>query len=69
MDLFAEAIQIMTEQFGHDVALSLATVSSDRPNVRVVNAYFARDAFYVTTYSLSNKMKEIAANPQVAICH
>jgi general stress protein 26 len=69
MDLFAEAIQVMTEQFGHDVALSLATVSGDRPNVRVVNAYFAEDAFYVTTYGLSNKMKEIAANPQVAICH
>jgi general stress protein 26 len=69
MDVFGEAIQVMAEQFGHDVAVSLATVSGGRPNVRVVNAYFAEDAFYITTYGLSNKMKEIAANPHVAICH
>lgn len=69
MDVYAEAIQVINEQFGHDVAVSLATVSGDRPNVRVVNAYFAEDAFYFTTYGLSTKMKEIAANPHVAICH
>lgn len=69
MDVYAEAIQVITEQFGHDVAVSLATVSGDRPNVRIVNAYFAEDAFYITTYGLSSKMREIAANPRVAICH
>lgn len=69
MDVHAEAIQVITEQFGHDVAVSLATISGDRPNVRMVNAYFDEDAFYITTYGLSSKMKEIAANPHVAICH
>ncbi|MHB1318900.1 MAG: pyridoxamine 5'-phosphate oxidase family protein [Anaerolineae bacterium] len=69
MDTYAEAIEVMTKQFGHDVAVSLATVSGNRPNVRTVNAYFAEDAFYITTYGLSSKMREIAVNPQVAICH
>jgi hypothetical protein len=69
MDMYEESIQVMIEQFGHDVAVSLATVSGDRPNVRTVNAYFAEDAFYITTYGLSTKMRDIEANPHVAICH
>lgn len=69
MDIFSEAMAIMDEQFGHDVVMSLATVSGTRANVRTVNAYYRDGAFYVTTYGLSSKMQEIAENPSVALCH
>lgn len=69
MNCYKEAIGVMTEQFGHDVAMSLATVSGDKANVRVINAYFKQDSFFITTYLLSNKMKEILANPNVALCY
>ena len=35
--------------------------------MRKVNAFYFDGAFYVLTYSLSNKMKQIAENPVVAI--
>jgi uncharacterized pyridoxamine 5'-phosphate oxidase family protein len=69
MNYFNEAIMVMKELYGRDVAMSLATVNGEKPNARVINAYFKADTFYVTSYSLSNKMKEIAKNPRVALNH
>ena len=37
------------------------------PYVRYVNAYYENDAFYIITYALSNKMKHIENNSNVAI--
>jgi hypothetical protein len=64
---FNEAITIMKELYGKDIAMSLATVNGDKANIRVVNAYYKEEAFYITTYALSNKMKEILKNPNVAL--
>lgn len=69
MNYYEESLQIMNELYGHDVAMPLATVNDGKANLRVVNAYYKDKAFYITTYSLSNKMKEIAINPYVAINH
>lgn len=63
-----DAQEILKERFGHDTLLSLATVDGSQPFVRTVNAYYENGAFYVITYALSNKMKQIAHNPQVAVC-
>lgn len=62
-----EMEQIMTERFGKDTILSLATVENGIPYVRNVNAYYEDGAFYIITYALSNKMRQIADNPMVAI--
>ena len=62
-----EAQEILKERFGHDTMLSLATVDGDQPFVRTVNAYYEDGAFYVITHGLSNKMKQIAKNPRVAV--
>ena len=62
-----EAQEILKERFGHDTLLSLATVDGDQPFVRTVNAYYEDGAFYVITHGLSNKMKQIAKNPRVAV--
>ncbi|MBQ7866093.1 MAG: pyridoxamine 5'-phosphate oxidase family protein [Clostridia bacterium] len=62
-----EAEDIMQERFGHDNVLALATVEGDAPAVRSVNAYYEDGSFYVITWGLSGKMKQIAANPAVAL--
>lgn len=66
--LTPEAAKIMDERFGYDTVLSLATVDGTTPFVRLVNSYYEDGAFYVVTYALSNKMKQIENCPTVAIC-
>lgn len=60
--------KMMKERFGHDTLLSVATVDGTVPSVRMVNSYYEDGAFYVITYSLSNKMKQIKKCPNVAVC-
>lgn len=63
-----QALSIMDERFGHDTLLSLATMEGHRPAVRVVNGYYQAGSFYIMTYALSNKMRQIRDNPEVAVC-
>jgi general stress protein 26 len=49
--------------------MPLATINGDRPNLRMVNAYFKDGSFFVATHGSYNKMKEIAKNPHVALVH
>ena len=65
--LNAESTKIMNERFSKDNVIALATVDGDIPAVRYVNAYYENGAFYVITYALSNKMKQITQNPNVSI--
>ena len=58
---------LMTERFGHDSIIALATVETGIPYVRNVNAYYEDGTFYVITYGLSSKMRHISENPIVAI--
>ena len=59
--------EIMIERFGKDNVIALATTENGMPYVRNVNAFYENKAFYVITYGLSNKMKQIENNPIVAI--
>lgn len=59
--------QIMNERFGKDSVIALATVENGVPYVRNVNAYYKNGAFYVITHGLSDKMKQIANSPVVAV--
>ncbi|MBD5509068.1 MAG: pyridoxamine 5'-phosphate oxidase family protein [Lachnospiraceae bacterium] len=65
--LSPEAKQIMIERFGKDTVIAVATVENEVPYVRYVNAYYENGAFYIITYALSNKMKQLEKNPNVAI--
>lgn len=65
--LSREAEKIMIDRFGKDSIIALATTEDDKPYVRSVDAFYSDSAFYVLTYALSNKMKQIAKNPNVAI--
>lgn len=62
------ALKLMTERFGHDTQLSIATLDGDRPSVRIVDAYYEDGAFYVVTYALSGKIRQIESNPKVGVC-
>ena len=55
----AEAEKMMIERFGKDTVIALATVEHEVPHVRKVNAYYENGSFYIITYALSNKIKQI----------
>lgn len=65
--LNTETKKIMDERFGKDSIIALATVEDGMPAVRSVDGYYEDGAFYVITYALSSKMKQIEKNPNVAI--
>ena len=68
MSKYDDAIKIMTERFGQDSTISIATTDGGHPHVRAVDGYYQDGAFYVVTYALSNKMNQIESNPEVALC-
>lgn len=66
-NLTKEAEAVLLERFGKDSIIGLATTVDNVPYARNVDAYYENGAFYVLTYGLSNKMKQIEMNPTVAI--
>lgn len=62
-----EAQEILKERFGKDSLIALATVEAGRPHVRTVNSCYRDGSFYVITYALSGKMRQIAKDSHVAV--
>lgn len=65
--LSLESKKIMMERFGKDNIIALATMEDGVPYVRYVNGFYEDGAFYIITYALSKKMKQIEKDPNVAI--
>ena len=63
-----EAQNIMNDRFRKDSLIAIATMDGNTPCVRAVNSYYEDGCFYIVTYALSGKMKQIAENPIVAVC-
>lgn len=63
----SEEERMMNERFGKENVIALATIDRDSPAVRNVNAYYENGAFYIITYALSDKMRQIAVNSDVAV--
>ena len=63
-----EAQNIMNDRFQKDSLIAIATMDGNTPCVRAVNSYYEDGCFYIVTYALSGKMKQIAENPIVAVC-
>ena len=68
MNKYPEAEQILTEWFGKDTLLSLATLDGKRPAVRIVNSCYEGGAFYTVTDARSGKMRQLKKNPEAALC-
>lgn len=69
MELFEKSNKILTDLFGLDFQFSLATVSDNKPSVRVVDTFYESGSFWVVTYGLSNKARDIENNSNVALCN
>lgn len=59
--------EIMDMRFGCDNVIALATEQDNIPYVRGVNAYYLDGAFYVITHAKSNKIAQLALNPNCAV--
>lgn len=59
--------EIMTKRFSKDSLINIATSVNNIPYCRTVDSYYIDGSFYVITYALSNKMRQISLNPLVAI--
>lgn len=68
MSIYDDAIKLMTERYSKDELWPIATTDGKTQTVRIVSGYYEDGAVYSVTYTLSNKMKQIEANPEVAIC-
>ncbi|MCL2095386.1 MAG: pyridoxamine 5'-phosphate oxidase family protein [Oscillospiraceae bacterium] len=68
MSKYDNAAALMKERFGKDNLIAVATTDGARLHNRIVDAYYEDGAFYITTHALSNKMKQIEAHPEVAVC-
>jgi len=68
MQNYENAMNIMAERFGKDSLIAIATTDGERMYNRIVDAYYDNGAFYVITYALSNKIRQIENNPEVAVC-
>lgn len=76
MTEYEEGLKLMEEKFGNgkDNVISLATIAREpsekgnvRPVVRTVDAYYEDGVFYAVTNGKSNKMLQIAQNPEVSV--
>jgi len=76
MTKYEEGLQLLNEKFGNnkDNLIALATIAREagangnpRPVVRDVDAYYEDGSFYVVTHAKSNKMLQIAQNPEVSV--
>lgn len=68
MSKYENAMNIMTERFGKDSLIAIATTDGERLYNRMVDAYYENGSFYVSTHTLSNKVKQVESNPEVAVC-
>ena len=62
-----EVERLISDRFGKDTVIALATIEKGVPYVRYVNAYYEDGAFYIITHLLSNKMRQVKTNSTVAI--
>ncbi len=68
MSMYEQSLEIMKELFSKDFTFSFATAKDNIPSVRVVDTYYDNEAFWIVTYSKSNKVIEIESNPNAALC-
>lgn len=68
MDNYEIVMKLMEELFSRDYQFAMATTANNIPSLRFIDTYFDNGAFYAVTYANTNKVKEIAVNPNVALC-
>lgn len=69
MTAYEKSLSALNELFGRDYTFALATINGDYPSQRVVDTYYSDGVFWIVTYALSNKVRELKANPNVSLCN
>ena len=67
--MYARARQVMEENFGHVVEMSVASAANGVVSVRDVNAIYIDGKFYVLSRVGNSLMNHIAVSPAVGLCH
>lgn len=58
----------LVKQFGKDRVMSLATSVKDVPTIRIIDAYYRKESFYIVTHESSEKVKQMIRNRNVSLC-
>lgn len=67
-EIFIRGEAALQKQLGQDEVVALATCGRDGVNVRSVNGYYEGGCVYVVTHESTHKMRDIAENPDAALC-
>lgn len=68
MEVFEKSLEVMEDLFAKDYQFALATTNNNIPSVRFIDTFYEDGCFYIVTYALSNKVKELEINQDVALC-
>ena len=66
---FKRACEVMQENFGHIVEMSLASCRNNEVTVREVHAYYRDGKMYVLGRASNSLMRDIAVCPRIGMCH
>lgn len=67
--LYKRALEVMEENFGHVVEMSVASAADGLVSVRDVNAVYHNGVFYVLAREGNSLMNQIKVSPAVGLCH
>lgn len=57
-----EGLKIVSERFGRDNAISIATMAGECPDVRMVNAYYEDGSIYVVGWKPAIELRNVNAD-------
>lgn len=66
---FEKSLEVLSQLFARDFTFVFATVQDNEPSQRVVDTFYDDGVFWIVTYALSNKVKELEKNPHVSLCN
>ena len=69
VQMYARAKEVMDENFGHVIEMSVASAANGLVNVRDVNAIYRDGKFYVLSRVGNSLMQQIVVSPAVGLCH
>lgn len=68
-DIYARALEVMEENFGHVIEMSVASAANGVVSVRDVNAVYHDGVFYILGRVGNSLMNHISVSPSVGLCH
>lgn len=69
MTTFEKSLNVLEELFARDYQFALATSINNIPSIRFVDTFYDGAAFYIVTYTKSQKVQELEKNAEVSLCN